>query len=277
MKPCDPNDCAVTQRLDIKRSTREEKQRLAEWYYSHGWIEERIAEALEVDQATISRWLANLCTPHKSKPAKTKTNPKGAGRPKGSRKPRGDRKPHHSEAEIIALWDAGKSYKEIERLTGLGRSARDIIEREAARRNAVANAQPEIDAKSLSMTAQQRLDVAIRQRQRELEQEFDRRVLAEVEHRMDHIVLPAWRDTIEWAEAVSRREKGVLTVAEYKMLRACLHPDRVQDETLKRKFSDAFGIIERLEKFLCKPEKEPPAKFPRTWQEAQSSMSERVL
>jgi len=38
---------------------------------------ERIAEALNVNQATISRDLGNLCDLHKSKPAKTASNPQG--------------------------------------------------------------------------------------------------------------------------------------------------------------------------------------------------------
>lgn len=52
----------------------------------HEWTMQRIADALNVSQATISGDLGNLSTPDKLKPAKTPTNPKGAGRPKGSRK-----------------------------------------------------------------------------------------------------------------------------------------------------------------------------------------------
>ena len=53
------------------------------------WNEQRIADALGVSQATISGDLGNLSTPDKLKPAKSKTNPKGAGRPKGgAKKPR---------------------------------------------------------------------------------------------------------------------------------------------------------------------------------------------
>jgi predicted ArsR family transcriptional regulator len=42
---------------------------------------EAIATQLGVNQATVSRDLGDLCIMHKSKPAKTATNPKGAGRP----------------------------------------------------------------------------------------------------------------------------------------------------------------------------------------------------
>jgi hypothetical protein len=49
-----------------------------------GYTQEVIATQLGVSQATISGDLGNLSTPDKLKPAKTATNPKGAGRPKGS-------------------------------------------------------------------------------------------------------------------------------------------------------------------------------------------------
>ena len=53
-KPCDPNDCAVTQRLDITRSTKAEKAKLAEWYYSHSWTpKHRIAKALGVTRGAV--------------------------------------------------------------------------------------------------------------------------------------------------------------------------------------------------------------------------------
>ena len=47
---------------------------------------EQIATQLGVQQGTISKDLANLFQGNKSKPAKTASNPKGAGRPKGSGK-----------------------------------------------------------------------------------------------------------------------------------------------------------------------------------------------
>jgi hypothetical protein len=62
---------------------------------------ERIAEALNVSQATISGDLGNLSTPDKSKPAKTASNPKGAGRPKSSS---GGRRPSSLFTKAGGLW-----------------------------------------------------------------------------------------------------------------------------------------------------------------------------
>jgi transcriptional regulator with XRE-family HTH domain len=50
------------------------------------WTMQRIAKALNVSQSTITEDLRNLSTADKSKPARTASNPKGAGRPKGSAK-----------------------------------------------------------------------------------------------------------------------------------------------------------------------------------------------
>jgi hypothetical protein len=61
-----------------------QRKPVAEKLYRQGFTMEAIATQLAVDQATISRDLSNLCSVHKLKPAKTASNPKGAGRPKGS-------------------------------------------------------------------------------------------------------------------------------------------------------------------------------------------------
>jgi hypothetical protein len=52
--------------------------------FSRDWTMDRIAKALNVSQRTISEDLRNLEVPSKSKPAKTASNPKGAGRHKGT-------------------------------------------------------------------------------------------------------------------------------------------------------------------------------------------------
>lgn len=275
-KACDESDCPIAGNMDLTRSTTAEKKATAEALYKTGtWTMERIAEKLGVSQPSISGWLSNLSTTNKLKHAKTDSNPKGAGRRKGSgKKPL--QRAKGTEA-IVKCMDEGKSATATAKETGVGeRRVNTVWREEQQRRDAVAEAEPEIAAKALSMSAQQKLNAAIRQHQRKLDLEFEQRVLAEVEHRIDSIVLPAWRKTIEWAEAVSRREKGILTAAEYKLLRTCMHPDRVQDSNLRLKFAQAFSVLERLERFLCAPEKEPPTKFPRNWREAQSSEREET-
>ena len=61
----------------------------------------RIAEALNVAQSTITEDLRDLSTVDKSNHAKTKTNPKGAGRPKGSRSKKPDLAPAAKEPPYV--------------------------------------------------------------------------------------------------------------------------------------------------------------------------------
>ena len=75
---------AIISNIGSKPMTRDDRKHIAKYLYgSREWTMERIAEALNVSQRTISEDLRNLEVPSKSKPTKTATNPKGAGRPKG--------------------------------------------------------------------------------------------------------------------------------------------------------------------------------------------------
>jgi hypothetical protein len=64
-------------------------------------------------------------------------------------------KRHYKEAEVVALADKGLTVAEIAAETDLGkRAARHFVEREQVRREAVEEAEPEIDARTLSLSAQ---------------------------------------------------------------------------------------------------------------------------
>jgi transcriptional antiterminator len=61
------------------------KKRIAEYLYGkREWTMQRLAEALNVSKMQISREFDDCNATLQSKPTKTATNPKGAGRPKGS-------------------------------------------------------------------------------------------------------------------------------------------------------------------------------------------------
>jgi hypothetical protein len=102
---------------------------------------ERIAEALGVGHSTIQRDLGNLPTAGKSKPAKTASNPKGAGRPKGNGakakadKPRSQRVPKAVEREdkiaalkalSILLFDPRCEHSSVPTAGFLGRRAQGL-------------------------------------------------------------------------------------------------------------------------------------------------------
>src|SRR5262252_5455019 len=108
---------ALASNLGGEPLTKEDRIRIAEHLYGEKeWTMERIAEALNVAQSTITEDLRNLSTVDKSKPAKTASNPKGAGRPKGSRKPPA---PPRGADAVVALADQGLSTKDIAAETGV--------------------------------------------------------------------------------------------------------------------------------------------------------------
>jgi len=85
---------------------------------------------------------------------------------------------------------------------------------------------------------------------------------------------------IELTEVTGRYQKAhaalvlhtedIFTVAEYKKIVACLHPDRVMSEKEKQRYGEAFSIFsERFGdgKLLKKPPPPPPPRMPETFEE----------
>ncbi|MBV8089416.1 MAG: hypothetical protein JO139_07535 [Alphaproteobacteria bacterium] len=115
----------------------------------------------------------------------------------------------------------------------------------------------QIDLAQLSLTAQQKVDIAIRQRAQELEAAHEQRVRDEVRRRLEETILPRYKERLADAERVLKARKGVMDRATYRKIRACLHPDRVQDPELKERYEEAFNLFNRLESVLL-DEKELP-------------------
>jgi hypothetical protein len=81
-----PDDCPLAVWAALAPAARKAQRKpIAEKLYKQGFTQEQIATQLGVSQALISGDLVNLSAPDKLKPAKTASNPKGAGRPKGSK------------------------------------------------------------------------------------------------------------------------------------------------------------------------------------------------
>jgi hypothetical protein len=58
-------------------------------------------------------------------------------------------------------------------------------------------------------------------------------------------------------------QEGVLTGDEYRKILACLHPDRVADETMKKLYTEAFAIFGQCEILVRKKDRHlPPPKMP---------------
>ena len=47
--------------------------------------------------------------------------------------------------------------------------------------------------------------------------------------------------------------KGIMSIAAYKKIRSCLHPDRVQDDDLKKRFEEAFNLFSMLDMYAVDP------------------------
>jgi len=150
------------------------------------------------------------------------------------------------------------------------------IEAAVAAERAVKEAKPQIDAKTLSMTAQEKLDAAVRQEKKRLQAEFGRQVQAEIARALEETVLPSYQKDIAEARQIKEGRKGVMKRETYRLILACLHPDRVSDADLKAKYTKAFNAFSAIELLLC-DEKEMPtitSTIPRTYEEMMKRRAE---
>ena len=131
---------------------------------------------------------------------------------------------------------------------------------------------------SLSMTAKQKLDAAIKVAQKKMQAEFDLKVQVEVRRRINEMVLPAYNKKYAEFERVIKSRKGIMSRVSYKKILSCLHPDRVQDAELKVRYEDAFNIFTKLEKVLLDESQSPTdfIKFPRTVEELMAMRKNKV-
>jgi predicted transcriptional regulator len=227
-----------------------QRKSVAEKLYKQNFTMEQIATQLGVSQATISGDLEGLSTPDKP------PRPKG-GRPKG-KAPRSERLPKAIEREerVAVLKDAGLTVAEIAEEVGLGeRAVNQALEHVDIKREAVAN----IDPTTLSMTAQQKLDAAMRQQAHQQAAQFEQRVRDEIKKRIDEIVLPHWKEQIEQAQTLYERRKGLMDKETFNIIRRALHPDS-RNSISDKKLGEAFDKFMQLEKFLL-DEKNSPTDF----------------
>ena len=119
------------------------------------------------------------------------------------------------------------------------------------------------------MTAQEKLNAAIRQHKRKLDTEFEARVLDECKRRLNDISLPHYAKELGELERSISSRKGIMDRVTYRKILSCLHPDRVQDPVLQKRYEEAFRLFTELEKRIL-DEKQSPTEFrkmPRTYEE----------
>jgi ParB-like chromosome segregation protein Spo0J len=239
---------ALVSNMGAKPLTAADRQRIAKYLYGgREWTMQRIAEALGTTQKTVSKDLSEFIPEVTIKPAKTTTNPRGAGRPKK------DRKNESAAATIAAklILDTGQSYGSVEKATGLTNIVlRSAVAREEGRR------EPVVTRDMLSLTAQQKFDTAIRQYKAELAASFRQTVNTRIRELLEDSYLPQHRKEQIEAKAIMNRRQGIMTKAVFNAIRRGLHPDS------RRSISDqmlgaAFDAFMALEKRLLKEEDSP--------------------
>ena len=160
---------------------------------------------------------------------------------------------HKLEDEIMALHDAGLTLSQIEDRVGLGRSTRDHYEKGEIRRF------PRPVRGDLSLTAQQKFDLAVKQEKNRLGITFDAIVQKKVNERMKLLLeglTPKLKAEQEEAQRIIIGRRGIMTKKAYKKIRDCLHPDRAlhpareTDGGLKKAYEDASHVWRQMERFV---------------------------
>jgi len=246
---CGPENCPITN----TKASREER---AVSLYKQGFAQEAIAAVLDVAQSTVSEYLRSLSTADKLPPRPSKRGRVNEGRPRGQRpKPKPAEQQQRND-KIVAMSDQGVSSGDIAKEVGVGQRMVDrVLEMEGARREGPT----QVERSDLSLTAQQKLDAAIRQHQAKLDAAFHNRVLDEVKKRIDEIVLPHWKKQIEEAQKLYQHRRGAMSKETFNTIRRALHPDSRQSISDK-KLGEAFDTFMSLEKFLL-DEKDSPTDF----------------
>jgi hypothetical protein len=138
----------------------------------------------------------------------------------------------------LALTDAGVPSVAIAAEMGISqRLVNQIQEHERIRREA----ETTVDPTTLSPSAQQRFESAVRQHQRRLDSEFERRVQREVNLRVHRLAYPRLVEIVGDAHQVLRAgRQGIFTRDQYNKVLRCVHPDLTP--TIEEK-NEAFRML----------------------------------
>ena len=191
-------------------------------------------------------------------------------------RPAGVPKPHFREEEVLTLSESGLTVPEIaEKIGNSPHTVRRIIERGRIRHSQ----EPVIEPAMISMTAQQKLDLAIKQHKAKLTAEFHASVNQRVQEFLESTIMPKLKQEQATARRIIEGRKGIMSSKEYRKILACLHPDRVMDEGQKAVYTEAFRIFNDLEKLILN-EKDSPTQFagipttPAEWEELKRKAAE---
>jgi len=266
-----PDDCPLAVWQGLSSTDRRSQRRpIAERLFRQGFTQEAIATQLGASQATIHRDLREFIHDEITPSRTSRRGRVNEGRPRGSRSRRRTQRQEQNvgrNERIVALSDGGMTATRIAPEVGLGaRVVSQIIERERIRRDATA--EPEVDPTTLSSSARERLEAAMRQHKRTLEATFERRVQDAIKERVEETVLPHYNQKLAEYDAVIKSRRGIMTRVAHRKILACLHPDSRRSAT-ERTLTDAFNTFNALEIVFLDERERPTHGFqmPRTYEE----------
>jgi hypothetical protein len=224
-------------------------------------LTDKRAKELKAQLAPPRRRASSRPRPHtRSQPPTTNTTsseaPMAATRPVLRRR---INETPEAEAAALRILDDNQTYDDVEAATGLSNTVlRAAVAREEGRREERAN--PQIDPATLSQTAQDRLESALRQQTRRLEVEFaQRRAQIDEEVRLRVVAEgTAYRERMQAREQDAQRletryrrlidnHRLPFTPAEFAAIQRCLHPDSANadgERTVSRaRLQTAFNLL----------------------------------
>jgi hypothetical protein len=231
----------------------------------NGKTMDEIAKIVGVNKSTVSYDLRDVVAQATTSSRVPKTDKLGRENNTGRRKKVRAKKSDGKEDAILAqpgvsstvvAADVGVPPREVRRV----RKTQEIIEQ--------AKAEPNIDPDILLKTHKEKLALAIKQHVKELDIQFESRVLAEIKRRLEATVLPHYKETERHYEAVIKHRKGVFTMEEYNLILHCTHTD--SRKSLSNERMDQALHLMQNNKLVLVAEKENPTRtvnIPSTYDE----------
>jgi hypothetical protein len=282
---CGPENCPLTAWSALSaRERKVQRKPLAEQLYKQGFTMEDIAAQFGVTHKTISQDLREFVPEVQTKERQSKRGRKGEGRPKGSGRklsrgkstPKLDRARAIVREKIEANEPVGPHTLEKEHGGDISHVTFDMaITAELARKEALSDQIP-IDPATFPKTTKEKVELWQRRELRRMEAEYEQKLRDKLKEHYDRL-LPEYEEKLREAEQTIKRRQGIMSAATFKKILTCLHPDRIQDEGLKRRFADAFNSFKRLELLLVAEDEKPTAEmpWPKTYAEMMA-MKEKV-
>ena len=268
--------------------TAADRKRTAERLYQSGMTQAAIGKIMGVGQATVSRDLEGVLSTMNNTPPRTTVDGRArGGRPRrvatesDAPTPRRERgapraastraTPTMDQARMILrpLIEAGQPTpaRRLEAEHGISHALFDsAIAAERARLETL-RTEVAVDPALLGRTAQERLAAALRSQERRLNAEFERKVQAEVNSRLN-AVLPRLKERERVAQLVMQRRRGVMKKADYDLIQRCLHPDSLRSVSVE-KLTKAFRFWDEIKPLVLDETQSetPPLGMPSTLDE----------